>query len=421
MRPFGLRPRISAINPSRGPAAGGTSVTISGINFFDPDTGASWVIGVYFGSTPATSFTVNSDNQIVATSPPGTAGTGVNVTVVSPEGVGSVRFSYEPAPVPTVTSISPNSGHPAGGTTVTINGTNFTAGSTVVFGANPATNVAFVSPTQLTAVSPAGTGAVNVRVTTVEGTSAIAAGNQFTYVAPTPTVTSISPNSGPPEGGITVTINGTNFTAGSTVAFGANPATNVTFVSSTQLTATAPAGTGTINVRVTTVEGTSAIAAANQFTYVSLVPTVTNLNPNTGSSLGGTNVTITGTNFTGVTAVNFGGTVLSPIAAPTAPTVTSVNPNTGPGAGGTTVTITGTGFEATPGFIFISATQINAITPAGNGPVNVTVTTPHGTSAAAAGNQFTFTAPVPTVTNVDPNTGPAAGGTTVIITGTDFT
>lgn len=207
-RPFGLRPRINSINPNRGPAAGGTNVIITGINFFDPETGASWVSAVNFGNTPV-AFTVDSDTQITAASPPGTAGSSVNVTVVSPHGTGSVRFNYEPAPVPTVTGLNPNSGPPSGGTTVTINGTNFTSTATVAFGANAATSVTFVSPTQLTAVSPAGTGTVNVRVTTSEGTSVITAANQFNYVSLEPTVTNINPNTGLP--GTSVIITGTNF------------------------------------------------------------------------------------------------------------------------------------------------------------------------------------------------------------------
>ena len=122
---------------------------------------------------------------------------------------------------------------------------------------------------------------------------------------------------------------------------------------------------------------------------------------------------------------------LSGATGTAAPTVTSVAPNSGPAAGGTNVTITGTGFtgatavdfgaNAATGVVVNSATSITATSPAGTGTVDVTVTTPSGTSAAnPPGDQFTYIA-APTVTAVSPNNGPTAGGTSVSITGTGFT
>lgn len=67
---------------------------------------------------------------------------------------------------PTVTSISPSNGSTAGGTAVTITGTNFAAGATVTFGTAAATNVVIVSSTTITATTPVGSaGAVTVAVT----------------------------------------------------------------------------------------------------------------------------------------------------------------------------------------------------------------------------------------------------------------
>ena len=126
--------------------------------------------------------------------------------------------------------------------------------------------------------------------------------------AQAPTVTSISPNSGPAAGGTVVIIMGTNFTAGATVKFGntaVNPV-NVSFVGTGEIAVlSSPAGTGTVDITVTTAGGTSATSAVDQFTYLAL-PTVTGISPSTGSGAGGTSVTITGTNFTGATSVNFG-------------------------------------------------------------------------------------------------------------------
>ena len=80
-----------------------------------------------------------------------------------------------------------------------------------------------------------------------------------------PTVSSISPTSGPTTGGTSVTITGTNFVSGATVAFGGTAATGVTVVSSTTITATTPPmAAGTVPVKVTNPDGYSAtLSSAN--------------------------------------------------------------------------------------------------------------------------------------------------------------
>ena len=98
--------------------------------------------------------------------------------------IGALVLSTQPpSTTPTVTSISPSSGPAAGGTQVSITGTNFTtAGTTVAFGNTAATGVSCSSTTTCTATSPAGSGTVDVTVTTSSGTSAASAGDKFTYV-----------------------------------------------------------------------------------------------------------------------------------------------------------------------------------------------------------------------------------------------
>ena len=84
-----------------------------------------------------------------------------------------------------------------------------------------------------------------------------------------------------------------------------------------------------------------------------------------------------------------------------APTVTGISPTNGPIAGGTSVAITGTGFTgatavkfgtiAATSYTVNSATSITATSPAGSaGTVDITVTTPGGTSATSSADQFTF-------------------------------
>ncbi len=260
-------------------------------------------------------------------------------------------------PAPTVSALSPTSGPLAGGTLVTITGTNFVTGATVDFGPTAATGVTVVSPTDITATSPTGTGVVDVTVTVAGVTSALnPPGDQFTYaVVAAPTVTGLTPTTGPLAGGTPVTITGTSFTGATAVDFGPTAATGVTVVNDTTITATSPAGTGVVDVTVVTPAGTSAIVPADQFTYA-VAPAVTGLTPTTGPEAGGTLVTIAGTGFTGATAVDFG---------PTAATGVTVD----------------------------SATQITATSPAGTGVVDVTVTTPGGTSPIVPADQFTYISP----------------------------
>ncbi|WP_370374613.1 IPT/TIG domain-containing protein [Catenulispora sp. GP43] len=190
-----------------------------------------------------------------------------------------------------------------------------------------------------------------------------------------PVVSSISPTQGPSVGGNTVTITGTGFTGAASVSFGSASA-SFTVVSATQITATAPAGTGSVSVTVTTPGGTSNSAT---YTYVA-APVVSSISPTQGPSVGGNTVTVTGTGFTGATSVLFGSVSAS--------------------------------------FTVVSATQITATAPpAPVAPVAVTVVTTGGTSNGV----LYFYVPPPTVTSLSPAVGPATGGNTVTITGTNLT
>src|SRR5713226_10163860 len=169
---------------------------------------------------------------------------------------------------PFIAIVSPIAGPLGGGQPVTIAGRNFQSGAAVSFGPNPATNVVVVSSTQITATTPSGNalGPVNVIVSQPDSTAFTAPG-AYTYTAP-PTVTSLVPNHGSPAGGMSVTVTGTSFMTVTAVTFGVAAATTYTVVSATQITAISPAGTGTVDVTVTTASGTSPTSAADQFTFV---------------------------------------------------------------------------------------------------------------------------------------------------------
>ncbi len=245
--------------------------------------------------------------------------------------------------------------------------------------------------TTLTNGNYSGSGSYNVGlkynlVNAVEGSTTASCSTGCGGTGPTPpTVTNVNPTSGPQAGGTPVTVTGTGFVSGSTsVDFGSNPGTSVSVTNSTTLTVNSPSGTGTVDVTVTTAGGTSATGASDKFTYTAPTPpTVTNVNPTSGPQAGGTPVTVTGTGFvSGSTTVDFGS-----------------NP-------GTSVSVT-------------NSTTLTVNSPSGTGTVDVTVTTAGGTSATGASDKFTYTGP-PTVTNVNPTSGPQAGGTPVTVTGTGF-
>ncbi len=448
-------PTVTEVSPNKGPLAGGTSVTITGKHLNE-------ATAVKFGSTAASSVTADSETSVTAVAPAGT-GT-VNVTVSTPggtSGTGSAdQFSYVPAP--TVASVSPGAGPTAGGTSVTITGTNLSEATAVKFGSTAAVSVTADSATSITAVSPAGTGVVDVSVSTSGGTSKMSAADEFSYVA-LPTVTEVSPDKGPTAGGTSVTITGKHLNEATAVKFGSTAASSVTADSETSVTAVAPAGTGTVNVTVSTPGGTSGTGSADQFSYVP-APTVASVSPGAGPTAGGTSVTITGTNLSEATAVKFGSTAAVSVTADSAtsitavspagtgvvdvsvstsggtskmsaadefsyvalPTVTEVSPDKGPTAGGTSVTITGKhlneatavkfGSTAASSVTADSETSITAVAPAGTGTVDVTVSTPGGVSATNSADRFSYV-PLPTITKVSPDKGPTAGGTSVTITG----
>jgi hypothetical protein len=327
-----------------------------------PD-GNSRTDGLYHGSTfaagtfgPLRTVTVPASGNSVQITYTVVSSDLTNGIAVDPENNDSVTATCIAAAGPAVTGINPNTGLAGGGTSVTITGMGFVNVSAVSFGPNAAA-LTVNSTTQITATAPAGSGTVDVTVTTAEGTSPTSAADQYTYIS-APTVTSVSPSVGRTAGGATVTIGGTNLNGATAVSFGGVAAT-INSDSASSITATTPAhSSGTVDVTVTTPGGTSATSAADKFTYFA-PPTITSVSPTSGVTTGGTSVTITGTNLNGATAVSFGG-----VAA-------TINAD--------------------------AANSITATSPAHSaGIVDVTVTTPGGTSATSAADQFTYQLPTRT-------------------------
>ena len=189
-----------------------------------------------------------------------------------------------------------------------------------------------------------------------------------------------------------VDINGSGLLGASSVWFD-GVATDFTIVNDSLIVATAPVhvatGSTPITVQVTTAAGTSSTGSSSNFSYTApanSTPAVTQVTPNTGSTAGGDVITIAGSNFVGVTEVDFGSV-------------------------------------ATDAFTVNSATSITVTAPPNNdtsGYVDVVVKTTSGQSSTGSADHFTYSAAsgTATVTGVSPATGAIAGGSMVTVTGT---
>jgi alpha-tubulin suppressor-like RCC1 family protein len=222
----------------------------------------------------------------------------------------------------------------------------------------------------------------------------IAAGDEFSYAhlahepEEPPTITGVTPSEGPQFEPTELTISGTGFRNVHAVWFGGEEqrAETFTVVSETEIKAVAPtnfAG-GPVRVSVATRAGLTPSTPADIYTYVAQFgPSVYAVEPDTGPEAGGTVVMIRGERLWGATAVDFGS---KPAAS----------------------------------FTPLSGSTIEATSPPGVGAVDVTVTTPKGTSGIVRdGDLFTY-GPPPTLTRIGPHSGSMAGGTTIKITGTNL-
>jgi hypothetical protein len=148
------------------------------------------------GTTPGVTYTTTADGNLVAYDPAVSATlspTGQTSSANPSASVGALITATGTAPpAPSVTTLSPTSGPTAGGTTVTITGTNLSGATKVSFGTAAATTVNVTSPTSLSATSPAGSGTVDVTVTTAGGTSPTTSADRFTYTGtPTPSIAAV--------------------------------------------------------------------------------------------------------------------------------------------------------------------------------------------------------------------------------------
>lgn len=323
--------QVTAVNPSSGPTAGGTVISISGVNFNAGST-------VTVGGNGCINVTVISTTTITCATPAHAAGV-VDVTVnrrVSGSATATGAFTYTsspppPPPSPTITRIAPPSGTAAGGTTFTITGTNFQPGATISFGGAAATGISFVSPTTLTGDTPAhAAGAVDVVVTNPDGQppAATLAGG-FTFVAG-PAVTDITPRASPVTGQTTVAITGTGFSTGVTISIGGNPLLSPSVASSTRVTGIAPPHpAGVVDVVAINPDGQRG-ALVGAFVYAP-PPSVSSITPASGPAAGETRVTIMGASFVSGATVTIDGVAATSVGVISATQIDATMPPHAPG------------------------------------------------------------------------------------------
>jgi large repetitive protein len=392
---IGREPYVTSFSPISGSES--TIVTMNGVHF----TG---VTNVTFNGTKGMITQLTTDTQIKVSAPANVTTGPISLTRSNLIGTTSSNFFASPM----ITSFSPPSGR--AGTNVVITGKNFLGVTYVKF--NSVSNLSYTvdSNTQITVTvaANASTGVINIS----------SPGGQFStssnFVVQ-PSVFSFSPYFG--KAGTNVTIVGANLNGTTAVSFNGTAATSISGVTSNQITATVPINATSGPIGVTTTNG-NVTTTSNFF----LPPSITIFTPTNGAP--GTNVTITGVNFTNATDVSFngvsanfgvlnngaitstvppnatsgrisvtapGGTSTTVVNFYVRPIVSGFNPSGG--VVGSSVTINGSSFTNTSAVHFngVSATnftvidnsQITAIVPvnATTGPISVTA--PAGTGVSA--------------------------------------
>jgi hypothetical protein len=296
-----VAPEILAMEPSEGPAEGGTVVTITGQKFH-------LVEDVLMAGISVQTLTVNSKDEIVVTTPDVGNLVGTRDVQIISKVTNSEEVTFNFLPIVDIVSLSQTGGNVAGGDTVTITGSGFISTTEVLFGAVPA-SFSVLSNTEIEVVTPAQAAAeVDVTVTNLHSTDTLAA--SFIY-ADTPVISNISPNTGPANEVVPVIISGTGFKSGAVdsitdVEIDGSPVA-FTVLTGTQISLDIPddlAANTTVTIEIVGYGG------QDSDTYTPEL-IVTAVSPVYGTTLGGTNVVITGTGFSQVDQVLFGTEIAS--------------------------------------------------------------------------------------------------------------
>lgn len=275
---------VTSVSPASGPV--GTRVWIRGRNFNSTSL-------FYLNNVSLPIVEQHAEGYVVSI--PAGASSGV-IEVESYGRREATRFRFDVLLPPALSSFAPNMGPP--GTQVTITGANFTDRTAAFFGNLPCRVISRTPPSIVVVEIPAGAQGTDYLWVEDAGTR-IKSTQTFQVIAP-PVLTSFAPISGPV--GTQVTLTGSNFTATTTVAFGNVPAAIVRLQAPTQLVVTVPAGV--VGAQFIWVEDHGQKVRSAQTFHIVPTPVVTSLAPLSGPA--GTQVTLTGDNFSPRAQVWFG-------------------------------------------------------------------------------------------------------------------
>ena len=399
-------PTVTSVVPPTGALGQTLNVVVGGTNFF-----AGMTLVSLGADVTVNTVTVNNPTQMT-----------VNITIAAGATIGSRDVTITnsglgggtatlPAvfsvvnPAPTITGVTPSSAVSGQSVTLTIAGTNFMSGQTMVnVGTGITVNTVTVnSPTQLTAAisisSLAIAGSRDVTVTNpLPGGGFAAFTGGFTVNNPAPTLVNLSVATGFRGRTMSLQVNGTNFIADvTTISMGAGITVNTAMVSSASqllvnrtIARDALIGFRDVNV-VNGGPGGGSVVLPNAFAIQNPPPTLTSVLPVSGNPGQTLSMTLGGTDFfDGVSAVSFGDGI-------------TVN----------TATVNGAGTQITAG-ITIGAAAVPGLR-------NVTVTNPApGGGPATMTGAFTIASPGPAVTSIVPPTGALGQTLNIVIGGTNF-
>ena len=394
-------PAVSGLSPASGTAGGPTfTLTVNGSNFV-----AGSVVR-WNGSDRATTYVSASQLTASINSIDIASAGSATVTVFNPapgggaSGGSTFTVTGAPNPAPGIGTLSPSTANAgSAGFTLTVYGTSFVSGATVLWNGASRTTT-FISSTQLLAAIPsadiASVGSANVSVSNPAPGGGTSLTLPFTIAAAPngqPVLATVSPSAGNVGGAaFTLTVNGSGFGPASVVRWNGSDRTTA-HISATQLTAAIPASdlaaTGSASITVFTPAPGGGTSNATTFAINNPAPAITGLSPSSAPAASGTfTLTVNGSGFVNGSKVRWNGSDRTTF--------------------------------------FVSATQLTAtidsgdVANAGTAPVTVFNVAPGGGTSPAS--TFTITNAAPGTPTLSPNNVIAGSGAlTLTVDGTGFT